>query len=305
MRLRILVALLVAAALPLYAQWQPSNAVSGPIYYNGGNVGIGTSSPGSLLTIGAFIGYGATNGLLVGSNLYGTTYDRALQIAPVQVASPGVNSIVMYVLPTINSGVTVPAQYGLYVDQKQGAGTATNYFPAVFMGGNVGIGNNAPAYSLDVNGTLHVASSATIDGNIAAKYQDVAEWVPSARSLAPATVVVLDRDKENVVTESTHAYDTAVAGVVSQKPGLVLGDAGKSKVMVATTGRVEVNVTASTHPIHVGDLLVTSDVPGVAMYSEPVNVAGVKMHRPGTVIGKALQPLQQGRGKILVLLTLQ
>jgi hypothetical protein len=41
------------------------------------------------------------------------------------------------------------------------------------------------------------------------------------------------------------------------------------------------------------------------MRSEPVEFAGVKMHRPATVIGKALEPLAQGEGEILVLLSLQ
>jgi hypothetical protein len=29
------------------------------------------------------------------------------------------------------------------------------------------------------------------------------------------------------------------------------------------------------------------------------------MHRPGTLVGKALEPLTEGQGEILVLLTLQ
>jgi len=29
------------------------------------------------------------------------------------------------------------------------------------------------------------------------------------------------------------------------------------------------------------------------------------MHRPGTIIGKALEPLRSGKGEILMLLTLQ
>jgi len=74
---------------------------------------------------------------------------------------------------------------------------------------------------------------------------------------------------------------------------------------VATTGRVLVNVDATKIPIHIGDLLVTSDVPGVAMKSVPVNLGGVQLHRPGTLIGKALEPLEKGSGKILVLLSLQ
>ena len=80
---------------------------------------------------------------------------------------------------------------------------------------------------------------------------------------------------------------------------------GEGKVLVATTGRVRVKVDATKSPIHIGDLLVTSDVPGVAMKSEPVEFAGRKMHLPGTLIGKALEPLAKGSGEILVLLSLQ
>ncbi len=117
--------------------------------------------------------------------------------------------------------------------------------------------------------------------------------------------MVLDTTKSNQVVSSTEAYDTRVAGVVSEKPGIALGESGTGKVLVATTGRVLVNVDASKSPIHIGDLLVTSDLPGVAMKSVPVDLAGVKIHRPGTIIGKALEPLEKGSGKILVLLSLQ
>jgi len=84
-----------------------------------------------------------------------------------------------------------------------------------------------------------------------------------------------------------------------------LGERSDTKVLVATTGRVWVRVDASKSPIHVGDLLVTSDVPGVAMKSEPVEFAGRKIHMPGTLIGKALEPLEKGTGEILVLMSLQ
>ena len=42
------------------------------------------------------------------------------------------------------------------------------------------------------------------------------------------------------------------------------------------------------------------------MRSEPVNFGGIEMHRPGTLIGKALEPMAKGKkGEILVLLSLQ
>jgi hypothetical protein len=118
-------------------------------------------------------------------------------------------------------------------------------------------------------------------------------------------VVVLDRTRNNEVIPSHEAYDTAVAGVVSANPGVILGEGSPSKAQIATSGRVKVHVDATAGPIEVGDLLVTSDKPGVAMRSKPVSVSGVKMHRPGTLIGKALEPLRSGQGDILVLLSLQ
>lgn len=165
----------------------------------------------------------------------------------------------------------------------------------------VTIGNNpaATAVKLTVNGAINVT------GNIAAKYQDVAEWVPSFGDPQPGTVVVLSEDASNHVVASHQAYDTRVAGVISQQPGVILGEPGDSKVQVATTGRVKVMVDATKAPIKIGDLLVTSEKPGIAMKSMPVEISGIQMHRPGTLVGKALEPLENGTGEILVLLSLQ
>ena len=168
-----------------------------------------------------------------------------------------------------------------------------------------------PAKLLDVRNlgtskfTVSGNGDVTIAGNIAAKYQDVAEWVESSQELSPGTVVVLDQTKSNQVIASTQAYDSSVAGVISLKPGITLGERGEGHVLVATTGRVKVKVDATNGPIKIGDLLVTSDREGVAMKSTPVEFGGVRMHRPGTLIGKALEPLAQGTGEILVLLSLQ
>jgi hypothetical protein len=41
------------------------------------------------------------------------------------------------------------------------------------------------------------------------------------------------------------------------------------------------------------------------MKSLPVEIGGARIHRPGTLIGKALEPLASGAGEILVLLSLQ
>jgi len=151
---------------------------------------------------------------------------------------------------------------------------------------------------LNVNGTIRGT-------NVVATYQDVAEWVPATTAMEPGTVVVLNPEHNNEVMPSEATYDTRVAGVVSAQPGLLLGRGGESQAKIATTGRVRVRVDATKHPIRIGDLLVTSDSRGTAMVSEPMEINGRKFHQPGTVIGKALEPLAGGRGEILVLLSLQ
>lgn len=174
-----------------------------------------------------------------------------------------------------------------------------------------GVGNTALTGTLAVSGATNISGNLTVTGDVTgarvfrAVYQDLAEWVPASEDMPAGTVVVIDPTTVNRVMPSDGEYDTRVAGVVSAQPGLVLGVEAATKEQVATTGRVRVRVDATRAPIQIGDLLVTSSKAGVAMRSMPVDVAGIQMHRPGTVIGKALEPLASGEGEILVLLSLQ
>jgi hypothetical protein len=217
-------------------------------------------------------------------------------------------------------GVVVQVQAGggsvlngkaIYISDTQAANDFGIYQVAAddtnFFAGNMIVGT-LPAiggvFALEVNG--HANFNGTVTGtNIKAHYQDVAEWVPSTTDLVPGTVVILNRGKNNEVMASATAYDTTVAGVVSAAPGITLGVESPGKEQIATTGRVKVHVDARVKPIQVGDLLVTSDTPGTAMRSEPMSINGRPFHQPGTIIGKALEPLAGGVGEILVLLSLQ
>lgn len=280
------------------AQWaQPpgSNNINNT---NTGNVGVGTSTPGAKLDV-----------------TFNGAAEAGLKVFDTRPAGVDFGGHLLFF--GNSNGGTMPVRFGqiggLKENSTQGSmlgylGFYTNNGATTFSvvermrinsAGNVGIGTATPAER------LHVVGNLKVDGNIEAKYQDVAEWVPTTQGLAAGTVVVLDSHRPNHVLASSLPYDTSVAGVVSAQPGLILGEGGEGRVKVATTGRVRVRVDATKGPIKIGDLLVTSDVPGVAMRSEPITVGGRLIHTPGTIIGKALEPLAGGVGEILVLLSLQ
>ncbi len=121
--------------------------------------------------------------------------------------------------------------------------------------------------------------------------------------IEPGSVMVINQD--GVLQQCQQAYDKRVAGVISGagnlRPGIILGkqQSQNKRMPVALVGKVYCKVDAQYSPIEVGDLLTTSPTPGHAM----------KAHDPyhvfGSVIGKALRPLEDGQGLIPILIALQ
>ena len=292
--------------------WESTGSFARFAVTQAGNVGIGITSPGYKLDVQG----GSIN---TSQNL---CINGDCKSAWSQVASQWANGSgnINYTSGSVGIGISSPlytldVNGGLNGFRAKAASASGNDTIATFennsaikmivrANGNVGIGTTAPAKPLDVVGDINASGTIT-GGNIQAKYQDVAEWVESSQELTAGTVVILDPTKSNNVIASTEAYDSRVAGVISLRPGLTLGEKGEGRVLVATTGRVRVKVDATNGPIQIGDLLVTSDKTGFAMKSVPVEFAGRRMHLPGTLVGKALEPLAQGTGEILVLLSLQ
>lgn len=258
--------------------------------YVSGKVGIGTTAPTAPLQVVQTAPWAGA-----GISLIGSGTDPNIQLLNTSAGGRD------YRILTSGTGSGVPGALRFY-DVVAGADRIL-----INSTGNVGIGTSSPAegFRMDVNGNTHVNGDITAEGNINAKWRDVAEWVNTAEPLPSASVVIVADDGIDGVALSRSAYDTHVAGVVSAQPGITLGTPAADKAKIATTGRVKVRVDATRGAIHKGDLLVTSDKPGVAMKSEPIDVGGVKIHRPGTLLGKALEPLPSGEGEILVLLSLQ
>ena len=180
----------------------------------------------------------------------------------------------------------------------------------VFIGGDSAMielgasGEDGDLYVKNDQGvtTIHLSGQT---GDIILENADAAEEFDVAESepIEPGTVVVIGDD--DTLHQSTHSYDTRVAGVVTGagdwRPGIILGRrrSSRSRMPIALMGKVACKVDATSSPIAVGDLLTTSPTPGHAMKaSEPLRAFG-------TVIGKALKSQHGGTGLIPILVALQ
>ncbi len=106
-------------------------------------------------------------------------------------------------------------------------------------------------------------------------------------------IVSLTDEGISQVQKSRTAYDSRAIGVISTKPGIVMGEAdGAGKpVIVGLAGRVPVKVSTKNGDIKPGDYITTSDIPGV----------GMKATDAGRVIGKALTGLSgESEGTVAV-----
>jgi hypothetical protein len=134
---------------------------------------------------------------------------------------------------------------------------------------------------------------------------DVAEPFEISDHDAPkGTVVIIDEENPGHLKLSESPYDKRVAGIVSGangiNPGISLTQHGTAEGQnVALSGRAYVMADASQGAIKPGDLLTTSNTPGYAMRVTDY----ARAH--GAVLGKAMSPLKEGKGMVLVLVTLQ
>ena len=127
-----------------------------------------------------------------------------------------------------------------------------------------------------------------------------------AEEIKPGYVVSISTEEIGGLALSRAPYDSRVAGIVSGaggiNVGMVLGQEGQpfsGEHPVALSGRVYCWADASHGAIEPGDLLTTSSTPGHAMK------AADPARAHGTIIGKAMTPLTDGTGLVLVLVSLQ
>jgi hypothetical protein len=129
---------------------------------------------------------------------------------------------------------------------------------------------------------------------------DVAERINASEWVEAGNVVEIDPEHPGFFRKSAGAYSSRVAGIISTSPGVVLGQRANpesdpwddTRPALAIAGRVPVKVTTENGPIAVGDLLVASSTPGVAMKGNPSTSIGC-------VVGKAMEPFAEGEGVVM------
>jgi hypothetical protein len=148
-------------------------------------------------------------------------------------------------------------------------------------------------------------NSFMLDGNagLLSVAADLAEAFP-APLVAPGSVMVLDPRHPGALLLSSAPYDRRVAGVASgakdYRPAITLGALDPArKLPVTLSGTTYCLATRANGPIHVGDLLTTSAIPGHAMRATDAKAS------QGAILGKAMEDLAGERGPILILASLQ
>jgi hypothetical protein len=132
------------------------------------------------------------------------------------------------------------------------------------------------------NGSVDIGASGATFGTVWAKatsaqYADLAEKYLADCEIGPGEVVIFGGGAE--ITKTSVSHDTRVAGVISTNPAYIMNHSIDGPA-VALTGRTPCKVIG---PVAKGDLIVSSDIPGVARKMDS------DLYQPGCIIGKSLE----------------
>ncbi|MDH3252999.1 MAG: hypothetical protein OEM41_09425 [Ignavibacteria bacterium] len=252
------------------SQWTTSGS---NVYYNSGNVGLGVTTPTARFQVAD--GSGTPTSTSASANVENfTTLGEALWLR--NSASSNTSPVVkMHQHP----GSTASFVDGIAWD---GVTSATRKF--------------------------HITSAGTYVAG--SDFAEAFEAAGGRELYEPGDVVVISGSGSPSVEKCTRPYDERVAGIYSTRPGVLGADKNgetrldENDIPVAITGIVPTKVTDENGSIQPGDLLTTSSIPGHAMKASPAIVNGTAIYPAGTILGKALQPLQGNKGivKVLVLM---
>ena len=282
-----------------------------------GNVGIGTTGPAKKLHI---------EGGMLRVDSADTSADY-IEVSDMRVQVTRSGSSAGMELETLGSYTGT----GGYIDFNPKNVTAMR----VAQDGNVGIGTTNPTEKLQVVGSIKLTgrirqgslgdvaemmeispivlaqnTSGMITSNVSLEALrgdeaiseitstlDMLEAMSDSSFIIPGPADVVAIDMTGGIKLTDEANTTRVIGVVSTNPAQILMEDLPNSVPVALSGTVPCKVTTENGPIYPGDMLVASSKPGYAMKAiDP---------KPGSIIGKAVECLEQGDGEILIFVTRQ
>ena len=239
----------------------------------GGKVAIGTNSFAAKITV------------------WGDNAPAALFVSP----TPGVNTAsvlsLAYALGPALSGEKVNPG-GVAIQASAGNNSSDLFLGRSLSVDRFRVGNTGAVF----------AASYTIGG---ADFAEEIDPVGDGRLYEPGDVLAIADDRDRSVIRASVPYATTVLGIYSTQPGIIaspysMDDPQRDgKLPVAMVGIVPCKVSAENGPIARGDLLVSSSTVGHAMKGTD------RSRMTGAIIGKALEPLPGGTGKILIAVTLQ
>lgn len=241
-----------------------------------------------------------------GTGAYMTRIARYIGTAPVGIGIGDVNAdgkadfvvgnsstlIRVYLNTTVQTvtggttGATLSVKGSNGSDSALTLQAASNQTAKIFV-----IQNSAGARLLTVDGQGNLNAAGTITGGVGAP--DYAENIGvSDLSIEAADVVTMDPDRTEWAVKATTPYDAEALGVISTNPGFLTNSSSVDKPSadeqrpLALSGRVPVKVSTINGPIHEGDYLTSSIIPGYAM----------KATAEGQTVGRAMAAFNDGDG---------
>jgi len=245
---------------------------------NGGNVGIGTTTPTGTLSID-------------GNSAFGSVFSVFDQdVNSYAITTSGADRSI-----DIGTGLGAGGSSAIHLSYLSDPGGPT-YFNV--PGSNFAIGTSTATEKLTVQGGLCVTAGAACpaevsgkivaDGLIVQNAFDVAESYPTKdRTLSAGEIVTVDADNSIFVSRAKKnaAIHMPIIGIVSTKPGLYLSGSNdgqfenERRIPVALSGRVPLKVNMEGGAIAIGDRIALSSVDGV----------GRKASGNGETVGVALE----------------
>ncbi|MDP3785407.1 MAG: NYN domain-containing protein, partial [bacterium] len=270
----------------------------------GGNVGIGTTTPNSILNIA-----GATPKFTLTDNNAGANLKHwflqstggAFRISTTSDALVDQTAPPPFVITSGgNIGIGTTSPYELFSVSGRAVITATTTIGVSSTAQQAGINIGFGGLCVDNDGTCvasttgRISSVTSTTGNT-----DVAEIYLSDEILEKGDIVAAAGGTK--VKKASLDNLAGIIGVVSTDPGVILGlgpdQTAEANYPIALVGRVPVKVNLESGPIKIGDRITSSSVAGV----------GTRATTSGMTVGIALEPFSDAAtttGKILVFVNL-